>query len=80
MEWISVKDKMPEEDVDVLVRIDPSNSDQEIFVTSLFCGRFYNWYDQEVNVTHWMPLPNPPKDTQERLVEASNTKYIPLKD
>ncbi len=64
--WISVKDRLPEVDVEIL----------------FFCGtriRFgeYVWYglnegdyrwrdavfgDYLIDITHWMPLPEPPKD------------------
>lgn len=59
MEWISVKDRLPEYDVTVLVYCD-----------------YRNWYSLghfHINndlwicsphqpVTHWMPLPQPPKE------------------
>lgn len=63
MDWISVKDKLPEKDISVLT----------------FDGTYINvmeyWYDEDGkqvwfnppsppsdNITHWMPLPNPPKE------------------
>ncbi|MBR5202681.1 MAG: DUF551 domain-containing protein [Clostridia bacterium] len=61
-EWISVKDRLPEEGIDVLVYDD----DTDMF--------FIAWYDETLDkwlnadngrlfgVTHWMPLPNPPKE------------------
>ena len=65
-EWISVKDRLPERTVpphDVLVYHD------------LNCGMFVDraWYSHEkkrwrsaigmnLKVTHWMPLPEPPKE------------------
>lgn len=51
MEWISVKDRLP------------SREEKVIFTRNnqVDCGYFqYHW--DISNVTHWMPLPQPPKD------------------
>ena len=62
-EWISVEDKLPEDDSDVLAylqigqegRIYPANYEKGV------------WFDCIFNTpatgttTHWMPLPEPPK-------------------
>lgn len=62
MEWISIKDRLPEKDIPVLC----------------FDGTYINimeyWYDEKDesvffnppsplknNITHWMPLPSPPE-------------------
>jgi hypothetical protein len=59
--WISVEDRLPENYIEVLV-----------YDTD--CGIVIGWYDKEIGdfvaefispldaVTHWMPLPEPPKD------------------
>ena len=59
--WISVKDRLPENCIEVLV-----------YDTD--CGIVIGWYDKEIGdfaadfispldaVTHWIPLPEPPKD------------------
>ena len=59
--WISVKDRLPENCIEVLV-----------YDTD--CGIVMGWYDKEIGdfaadfispldaVTHWIPLPEPPKD------------------
>lgn len=64
MEWISVKDKLPEE-----------NQNCIIWTGSAFMSAFYlgndkwwlDYYDRTQTVTsdwftHWMPLPEPPKE------------------
>ena len=60
-EWISVKDKLPENCIEVLV-----------YDTD--CGIVIGWYDEEIGdfaadfispldaMTHWQSLPEPPKD------------------
>jgi len=73
-EWISVKDKLPEIGSEVIVLKNDGN------VTALaryiryegakeyFWDNFYggsNLCLQE-SITHWMPLPNPPKEGVER--------------
>lgn len=63
MEWISVKDKLPQEFKRVLVYSD-FGIDSKVFEGGIF-------YDGETHcycpigkvdgVTHWMPLPKPPE-------------------
>jgi hypothetical protein len=54
--WISVKDRMPEEGVDVLVYLNRKDADVDFVDKS---GNFF-YYD-EGKVTHWRPLPEPPE-------------------
>ena len=63
-EWISVKDRLPEKDVRVLVWM----QDNEEYYTQIDTDRFsctmeqgYHWIRWGKSVTHWMPLPQPPK-------------------
>lgn len=71
MEWISVKDRLPNDGVSVLVTVDLKHRK--------FVGVFFHhkhplhdekkWISESQpdydygyeNVTHWMPLPEPPK-------------------
>lgn len=71
-QWISVKDKLPEEAVKVLIY-----TEYNATAYGFFTGAYYNnrplfaitmnrnskhsWYE-EIRVSHWMPLPEPPKD------------------
>ena len=74
MEWISVNDKLPEMDVPVLVYtiwekeeykyivLYLSEGDEEIpFPKGWFGGGEYYLEFAFDEVTHWMPLPLPPK-------------------
>ncbi len=66
-EWISVKEKPPKEDVEVLV-YNPSESDEEKMYTDYY-GYHLGDLDEDGcknyrfngAVTHWMPLPSTPK-------------------
>lgn len=59
MEWISVKDRLPE--VNELVIGYDGYSVQPV----IKCRKKSEWdyvnSGSQVNVTHWMPLPSPPK-------------------
>ena len=60
-EWISVKERLPEETYLVLVW---DNDCDQVAIASLqrdgsWCGDGV-WKD--ANVTHWMPLPEPPEE------------------
>ena len=64
-DWISVNDRMPDNGQDVLVYIDDKEE-------SRITGCNYDngvWYDCVMNceivipnITHWMPIPEPPKE------------------
>lgn len=58
--WISVKDRLPTVDprygdIDVLVYMDDG-----FIATTTFSGDWELWAESG-EVTHWQPLPNPPK-------------------
>ena len=68
-QWISVKDRLPEsQDIE-----DECNYYCLIYTRNgvsraMYCnGEWYTNYTSKVfiNVTHWMPLPNPPKEKEE---------------
>lgn len=55
-EWISVKDRMPELRKNILCI---SLRSKEAFVNSI--ERDGYWFYDNGFITHWMPLPEPPK-------------------
>ena len=62
-EWISVEDRLPEDDSDVIAylrtgeegRIFPANYAKGVWFDCIFNKRVTE------TTTHWMPLPQPPK-------------------
>jgi hypothetical protein len=58
-EWISVNERLPKEGVRVLVWLKGDNSQYTSIDTDrLSLKKWVRWGSL---VTHWMPLPNPPK-------------------
>lgn len=70
-QWIKVSDRLPEFNISVLVwiksknRIEHEEQRQITYYTNDgWChqyGELMNW-DDESNITHWMPLPQKPKE------------------
>lgn len=70
--WISVKDRLPEDDVDVIVYAVSNNGGYTIVVTfhthTLYGLNIEGWaspwqyFTRNYTITHWMPLPDPPKE------------------
>ena len=60
--WISVKDRLPQGDYDVLVYY--SNGLYGVEFVHWIMGKCLGWCGEDcgVAVTHWMPLPSPPED------------------
>lgn len=74
-DWISVEDRLPEDDGDVLAIVSgyptPNITLEDVLVVAAFCegegwyiGEYPDW-DNPI-ITYWMPLPEPPK-TDDRL-------------
>ena len=57
-DWISVNDRLPTEDVRVLVYVNTDRSYTNIDTDRMLYGKWVRWY---ADVTHWMHLPKPPK-------------------
>lgn len=59
MNWISVEDRLPEIDLEVLIV-------EKDLIIEVGSYQEYYWventeYKMRENVTHWMPIPKPPK-------------------
>jgi Protein of unknown function (DUF551) len=64
-EWISVKDRLPETGDDVLVWLDHGCELASYLIPYGWQSEFINWLEWaacRVNITHWMPLPEAPKE------------------
>ena len=61
--WISVTEKLPEEDGYYLCCIKSSLFPDRIYIDILECDKssFEEGHIYTDTVTHWMPLPEPPK-------------------
>ena len=56
-EWVSVKDRLPEENTTVIVA-----TDNGVVFQCLYSYDGWDlWDDNDVNITHWQPMPQPPK-------------------
>lgn len=58
--WIRVRDRLPNKDGSYIVRSEFSNK----VYTAHFWARSREWSGRNPYVTHWMPLPEPPKEAQ----------------
>ena len=56
--WISVKDRLPEKYEEVLVY----SAKYGVQVDWIADNTDYLWWNYGELVTHWMPLPEPPKE------------------
>lgn len=66
MEWISVRDRLPEDQVEVLVATRSKNGVRNIDKGYLAIDHFI--HRGRAEVTHWMPMPEFPKEDFESLV------------
>lgn len=62
--WIPVTERLPEEKVDCIVHYKHAYCDTDDYWAIGFC--FYDGekfkFDPAYKVTHWMPMPEPPKE------------------
>lgn len=61
--WISVKERLPDEDVQVLVYLHSDRSYTTMDTDRLLNGKWVRLRWGAFDVTHWMPLPEAPKET-----------------
>lgn len=63
MEWIKVEDDFPDKTGKVIVCVDFYGHKQvKVCLYHILEGFLNDVYQPEENITHWMPLPEPPKD------------------
>ena len=66
-EWISVDDRLPEEKVNCIVHYKHAYCNNDGYWAIGFC--FYDGekfqFDQAYKVTHWMLIPQPPKEVND---------------
>lgn len=63
-EWISVKERLPEPGTSVVVLLRHNAGPRYKFAFDGFYGWKWSQYDGRYTVTHWFPLPKPPKDEE----------------
>lgn len=56
--WISVTEKTPEYDMPQLVL----NADGDALIANYAYGEWFDTWGQDVEITHWMPLPEVPEE------------------
>ena len=56
--WISVTEKTPEYDMPQLAL----NADGDALIANYAYGEWFDTWGQDVEVTHWMPLPEVPEE------------------
>lgn len=65
--WISVEDRLPEQNQSALVFIPKYDAPSNVDYTQFDAGSKYYYWDRDTygyekhEVTHWQPLPTPPK-------------------
>lgn len=63
MKWISVKDRLPEDNgylqKFIVCRSKPSATSGKVLIETEY---FTDKFSGKSNITHWMPLPEPPKE------------------
>lgn len=68
-EWITVKERLPAEDEEVLISAE-EDGERTAFVAfwrqdaKWWDNCYTGWVKEHLNVTHWMPLPEPPEGTR----------------
>ncbi|HMG16374.1 MAG TPA: DUF551 domain-containing protein [Saprospiraceae bacterium] len=68
--WISVKDKLPQKEKDILICNDEGKVQFGIYSRNICGDKFYTTNFEEILlpgvVTYWMPLPLPPETNPEK--------------
>lgn len=61
MEWISVKDRLPENEKHVLI-----TGNNTVYVGYYFYDSWTDLDGRTVSISHWQPLPEPPLTNSEK--------------
>lgn len=64
-EWIPITEQMPPEGKYVLVYgkgLYPNPNAAQIAVSEVYDGNYWSGFGRTWKITHWMPLPEPPKE------------------
>ena len=67
-EWIPVTKQMPPEGKYVLVygkELHPNSYSSQIEVSRVYDVNYWSGFGRTGKITHWMPLPEPPKEETE---------------
>jgi hypothetical protein len=70
-EWISVEEKMPAAQEDVLLYLPTLGIVNGLWISNKFKVYGFDVFTPREDVTHWMPLPAPPKPNTEVQVQDS---------
>lgn len=78
MKWIKISDQLPPEDINVFLYLQDMKYESSEKYTSIGCLKIHTWlnnvpqicfkmeYSENCcngdNITHWMPLPQPPEE------------------
>jgi hypothetical protein len=60
--WISTKDSLPEAREEVLIHHKEIGVFEAFFTDDGYWETDSGWWSRQRDVTHWMPLPEPPKE------------------
>ena len=60
--WISVEERLPDANVDVLVVYEGGAEGRYVGTDSIMKNAEWVWAGEDEKVTHWMPMPPPPKE------------------
>lgn len=63
--WIRLAVERPKEGVDVLIAIKHPDGEYKQAVSSLYDYTYWSNFGRDVPLTHWMPLPESPKEVKE---------------
>lgn len=61
-EWISVKDELPDDDGGFLTMV---KDDDDLYIHYFICEEEIKYWTTSQDVTHWQPLPEPPKEVKD---------------